>query len=70
MEGRVTARNQRRPKVMTDKDKALVCYRTLVDDLQGRTIYMEDDEGVLRRWTPPRRPIFDKKEASTDATGI
>lgn len=47
---------------MDSKEKALICYRKLIDDLQNRTIYMEDDEGVLRRWTAPRRPIFDKKE--------
>ena len=51
---------------MTDKDKALACYRTLIDDLQGRTMFMQDDNGMLRRWTPPRRPIFDPlKEPKT-----
>ena len=42
-----------------NNEAALMCYRTLIDDLQGRVIYMEDEEGVLRRWIPPRRPIFD-----------
>ena len=46
---------------MTDKDKALLCYRRLIDDLQGKIIFMEDDEGVLRRWVAPRRPIFDER---------
>jgi hypothetical protein len=46
---------------MIDKDKALLCYRTLIDDLQDRTIFMQDEDGLLRRWTPPRRPVFDKK---------
>lgn len=33
--------------------------RNAVDAMQGKTFYCEDDEGVLRRWTPPRMP---KKE--------
>ena len=51
---------------MSDKDKALRCYRVLIDHLQGRTIYMENDEGVLQRWTPPKRPIFDRKNQTND----
>lgn len=47
---------------MTNKDKALAHYRMVVDQLQDKIIYMEDDEGVLRRWYPPKRSIFDKKE--------
>ena len=45
---------------MYDPEKALVCYRTLIDDLQGRVIFMQDKDGALRRWMPPCRPIFDK----------
>lgn len=47
---------------MTDKDKALVCYRTLLDGLQGKIIFMQDEDGVLRRWVAPDRPIYDKKD--------
>lgn len=45
---------------MTDQDKAIICYRTLIDNMQGKVIYMEDDDGFLRRWYPPPRPVFDK----------
>ena len=49
---------------MTKAEMQLVLagYRMFVDGLQGRVIYMEDDEGILRRWTPPKRPITDRKE--------
>lgn len=36
-------------------------YRRTVDAMQGYTFYWEDDEGVLRRWYPPKRPINDKE---------
>ena len=45
-----------------EMEKVLTGYRMLVDGLQGRTFYLEDDEGILRRWTPPKRPITDRKE--------
>jgi hypothetical protein len=28
--------------------------KNAVDSMQGGVFYCEDDEGVLRRWTPPR----------------
>lgn len=28
--------------------------KNAVDDMQGRTFYCEDEDGVLRRWVPPR----------------
>jgi hypothetical protein len=34
--------------------------KNAVDEMQGGTFYCEDDEGVLRRWTPPR-PFKDKE---------
>lgn len=31
--------------------------------MQGHTFYIEDDEGVLRRWTPPRpNTMFEKQQ--------
>ena len=39
----------------------LAHYRSLIDAMQGGTYYREDDDGVLRRWYPPRRPITDKE---------
>ena len=45
-----------------DKDKALVLYRSLIDSLQGKTFFVQDEEGVLRRWVPPKSPIFDKNK--------
>lgn len=37
-------------------------YRAVIDRMQDNTFYVEDGDGVLRRWYPPTRPIFDKKE--------
>jgi len=33
-----------------------------IKDMQGRVFYREDDDGVLRRWTPPKPP---KEETDT-----
>jgi hypothetical protein len=38
----------------------VILYRHLIDRMQGQTFYIEDEEGALRRWHPPRRPILDK----------
>jgi hypothetical protein len=38
--------------------------KNAVDAMQGGTFYCEDDEGVLRRWTPPRP--FQDKEGKAD----
>jgi|GEM_PF-6055113 len=35
-------------------------YRRLIDAMQGHTFYCEDDEGNLRRWYPPARPLLDR----------
>jgi hypothetical protein len=45
---------------------ALHSYRRLIDQMQGHTFYCEDEDGVLRRWYPPRRPIIDKKGQGND----
>ena len=37
--------------------------RLAVEAMQGTVIYMEDDEGVLRRWYPPSMP---KQETDDD----
>ena len=41
-------------------------YRRIIDDMQGRTFYVEDEDGVLRRWHPPQRHIMDRSEDDTD----
>ena len=33
--------------------------RNAIESMQGHTFYCEDDEGVLRRWYPPRVPMKD-----------
>lgn len=39
---------------MTDNEKThLLLLNKAVQNMQGRTFYIEDDEGVLRRWYPP-----------------
>jgi len=46
------------------KDEALMLvsyYRRRIDEMKGRTFYCEDDEGVLRRWYPPRRHSKDQE---------
>ena len=37
----------------------LVHYRTLVHQLEGRVFYKEDEDGILRRWTPPSMAIME-----------
>ena len=39
---------------------ALQSYRYIIEQMQGHTFYCEDEDDVLRRWHPPRRPIFDE----------
>lgn len=48
---------------MTSKDKDMLLnhYRSIIDAMHGHTFYCEDINGVLRRWTPPRRPMMDKQ---------
>ena len=41
-------------------------YRRVIDQMQGYVFYIEDDEGLLRRWYPPKRPITDKKDTPND----
>jgi len=31
-------------------------YRRMLDGMQGHTFYCEDEDGVLRRWVPPKHP--------------
>jgi len=41
-------------------------YRRLIDTMQGQTFYVQDEDGFLRRWYPPQRPLLDKGERSDD----
>tara|TARA_R110002153_G_scaffold43064_3_gene122004 strand:- start:341 stop:496 length:156 start_codon:yes stop_codon:yes gene_type:complete len=46
------------------KDEALMLvnyYRNMVDEMQGHIFYCEDEDGVLRRWYPPRRHLTDQE---------
>ena len=36
----------------------LVMYERIVERMQGRTFYIEDEDGHLTRWTPPRHPML------------
>ena len=38
-------------------------YKTAIAAMQGKTFYCEDEDGMLRRWYPPR-PITDKEGQS------
>jgi hypothetical protein len=38
----------------SDMQAAILHYEFYIRQMQGRTFYCEDDEGVLRRWYPPR----------------
>lgn len=35
-------------------------YRTIIDEMQDHAFYVEDEEGALRRWSPPKRAYFDR----------
>jgi hypothetical protein len=49
---------------MTDAQKVRV-YEGKLLSMEGKVFYCEDDEGVLRRWYPPRLlPTIKSKEAS------
>ena len=37
-------------------------YRMAIDRMQGHIYFIQDEDGVLRRWYPPRRPILDNEE--------
>lgn len=41
---------------MTDAQKVRV-YEDNMLSMEGKVFYCEDDEGILRRWFPPR-PLF------------
>lgn len=41
-------------------------YERLLDDISAGTFYCEDDEGCLRRWTPPRPLGFLDMQPPTD----
>jgi hypothetical protein len=49
----------------SELDAAVREYRRLIDAMQGHVFYCEDDEGVLRRWFPPRRPFADRATSTT-----
>ena len=51
---------------MTEKDIAITLYRNIIDSMQGHTFFVQDDDGLLRRWTPPRRPQIDSKVEAND----
>jgi len=44
----------------------LVNHRTLVSQLEGRVFYREDEDGVLRRWTPPSMALMEAMLKDTD----
>ena len=37
-----------------DLARKVAHYEAVIAQMQGHTFYCEDDEGVLRRWYPPR----------------
>lgn len=39
-----------------------IYYRKLIEAMQDKTFYCEDEDGVLRRWYPPR-PLSDENES-------
>ena len=41
-------------EISFDERLQLLGLNKRVEDMQGRVFYCEDDEGVLRRWAPPR----------------
>lgn len=42
-------------------------YKNAISQMQGKVFYCEDDEGFLRRWTPPR-VIEDEDRKMKDTT--
>ena len=44
----------------------LVNHRALVHQLEGRVFYREDEDGVLRRWTPPSMALMEAMLKDTD----
>lgn len=51
---------------MASNEGLLNIYRGMIDNMQGHVFFVQDEDGVLRRWYPPKRPLADKKEPSTD----
>lgn len=37
-------------------------FRRMLENMQGHTFYCEDENGVLRRWYPPKPPILSREE--------
>ncbi len=52
---------------MSDEERQvrLEALNRSVESMQGRVFYCEDDEGVLRRWYPPRPVHRDEKYITT-----
>jgi len=49
---------------MTSEMRDLM-YHSAITEMQGKTFYCEDGDGVLRRWYPPRPfTVDDEKERS------
>lgn len=42
-------------------------YERLLSEMQGTVFYAEDDEGVLRRWTPPKILRLDTEDVPDEA---
>lgn len=40
----------------------LVMYERIVEKMQGHIFYIEDEDGHLTRWTPPRHPLAGVEE--------
>lgn len=36
-------------------------YRQMIDELQGQIFFVQDEDGFLCRWHPPRRSILEEK---------
>lgn len=49
---------------MMTRQQIIQHYRSIIDQMQGHTFYIENEDGVLQRWYPPRRPIGDKETDS------
>ena len=49
----------------TELEAAIIEYRRIIDAMQDRVFFCEDDEGILRRWMPPRRPRIDNATSTT-----
>jgi len=52
--------------MMTNEKMALNYYRNVIDQMQGHTFFVVDDDGFMRRWMPPNRPALDPKNGEPE----